>query len=219
VKTVDLHICKAGGHFPEHLCPFGNAEERLLFVISKNGDDQPPENLRAAFDQIKVTVGHWIKRTGIDGEDWLHKSNEEPRDAFEPKKKSHPLIQAGRYQNRFGGEQSEVVESWRLRFATALSALAGTVDIFCHVLKRIWMGPSEKMAISCQMDTTRRRRWTGGKPFTPRIGEPATRPAMHAPAGNRRAGGGTGHNSADHGASPKEIIFTSGATKSNNLAA
>src|SRR5207245_10936463 len=72
VKTVDLHVCERSGDLSQHFRPFGKSEKRRLFGVPKDRHDQPIEYLRAPFDQIKVTIGHRIKRSGIDSQYLFH---------------------------------------------------------------------------------------------------------------------------------------------------
>jgi hypothetical protein len=60
-------VRKIDGHFPQHFDSFFQTEERPLFIVAEDGDDQAIEQSRPALDQIQVAVGNWIEGAGVDG--------------------------------------------------------------------------------------------------------------------------------------------------------
>ncbi len=54
-------------HFLQHLDALFHAEQRPLFVVAENGDDQAVEQSRAALDQIQVAVRDGIEGAGVEG--------------------------------------------------------------------------------------------------------------------------------------------------------
>ena len=72
MKTFDLDVRQRCGDLRQHLRPFGESKKRRLFSVPKDRYDQPVEYLGTPFDQVEVTIGHRIERTGIDGQHWFH---------------------------------------------------------------------------------------------------------------------------------------------------
>jgi len=71
-SKVYRDVVKARSHRLQHLAPVGDTEQRVFLGIAKNSDHQFIEDLAAALDQVKMSVGRRIERSGIDGFDALH---------------------------------------------------------------------------------------------------------------------------------------------------
>ena len=66
-EGLDADVGQAGNGFADELHPFGQRKDGLLFRVDANADDDRVEDSAGPLDDVEMTEGDRVERSGVDG--------------------------------------------------------------------------------------------------------------------------------------------------------